>query len=260
MSRAKWLKLFAFLMVSILTLSVLATAFAYSTIPYGQQSDAVRQMQKALKNKGFYSGDIDGKFGPSTKAAVKNFQSSMGLKSDGRPGNKTLTALYEGTTKTLNSTSNTALKQTTTTNPRSLRYGNSGSRVTDLQKALKAAGYFNGTIDGVYGDLTFKAVKSFQRDNKLYADGIAGTKTLAKLNSAQSSTQVSKSMLLAKGSTGEEVKHMQQFLDSLGYTNTDAAGTFGASTETALKNWQSATGKAVTGTFSESDYNTYIVK
>ena len=54
-----------------------------------------------------------------------------------------------------------------------------GSAITDLQSNLKTLNYPIGTIDGVFGPQTLQAVKSFQVDNGLVADGIAGTKTLA---------------------------------------------------------------------------------
>ena len=52
-----------------------------------------------------------------------------------------------------------------------------GSRVTRLQRALKNAGYFNGNVDGYYGEDTELAVKRFQRDKGLTQDGKAGPST-----------------------------------------------------------------------------------
>jgi murein L,D-transpeptidase YcbB/YkuD len=48
-----------------------------------------RNIQKALKNAGFYSGEIDGKIGKMTRKAVREFQASEGLKVDGIVGKKT---------------------------------------------------------------------------------------------------------------------------------------------------------------------------
>lgn len=59
------------------------------------------------------------------------------------------------------------------------RFGSSGSEVRNIQTKLKNWGYYNGTVDGIYGSRTVAAVKSFQRNNGLTADGIAGTRTLA---------------------------------------------------------------------------------
>jgi len=52
-------------------------------------------VQEILKKAGFYSGSIDGKIGPKTTKAVKEFQRSCGLKVDGRIGPKTMKELNE---------------------------------------------------------------------------------------------------------------------------------------------------------------------
>ena len=69
------------------------------------------------------------------------------------------------------------------------QYGSRGEEVKKIQTKLKSWGYYNGSIDGVYGSKTYEAVKSFQRKNGLTADGIAGSQTLAALgiNSSSSS-------------------------------------------------------------------------
>ena len=48
-----------------------------------------KDIQKALKNSGFYTGSVDGKLGPKTKKAIEEFQSSKGLKADGKVGPRT---------------------------------------------------------------------------------------------------------------------------------------------------------------------------
>ena len=52
-------------------------------------SATVEQVQTALKNANFYTGKIDGKAGPATKAAIMEFQRAKGLKADGIVGRKT---------------------------------------------------------------------------------------------------------------------------------------------------------------------------
>ena len=51
------------------------------------------QIQKALKNAGFYKGAVDGKIGPKTSQAIKEFQRQKGLNPDGKVGAKTWAAL-----------------------------------------------------------------------------------------------------------------------------------------------------------------------
>lgn len=55
--------------------------------------------------------------------------------------------------------------------------------VRQVQKALIAAGYYKGTVDGKEGPQTKKAIKAFQQAQGLKADGVAGaatSETLAK--------------------------------------------------------------------------------
>lgn len=49
----------------------------------------VKDIQTALKNAGYYTGNIDGKIGPKTDSAIKTFQKDNGLKVDGVVGQKT---------------------------------------------------------------------------------------------------------------------------------------------------------------------------
>ena len=68
-----------------------------------------------------------------------------------------------------------------------LEPGDEGESVELMQEALAALGYDVGTPDGVFGPGTEEAVKQFQADSGLEADGIAGPATLAGLNEALAS-------------------------------------------------------------------------
>ena len=59
--------------------------------------------------------------------------------------------------------------------------GASGATVTEIQRRLKAWGYYDGAVDGVYGSRTEAAVRWFQRKNSLSVDGQVGDQTLAAL-------------------------------------------------------------------------------
>ena len=62
-----------------------------------------------------------------------------------------------------------------------LKKGSQGDEVVTLQKKLKQWGYYDGSVDGVFGAGTEKAVQYFQRKNGLTADGVVGAKTAAAL-------------------------------------------------------------------------------
>ena len=61
------------------------------------------------------------------------------------------------------------------------KVGSRSDEVVAIQQKLKEKGYYNYTVDGIFGTRTRNAVISFQRDNGLAADGIAGVNTLKTL-------------------------------------------------------------------------------
>ncbi|MFH0876744.1 MAG: peptidoglycan-binding domain-containing protein [Candidatus Omnitrophota bacterium] len=70
------------------------SASAETTMPTQIPAAAIKiptkiEIQSALKNAGFYAGDVDGKLGPKTKEAIENFQKSNGLAVDGKVGSET---------------------------------------------------------------------------------------------------------------------------------------------------------------------------
>ena len=58
-------------------------------------------------------------------------------------------------------------------------YGSTGQEVRNIQNRLADWGYYHGEIDGIYGYLTYSAVRNFQAKHGLTVDGIAGPETLA---------------------------------------------------------------------------------
>jgi len=127
----------------------------------GSTGNEVRQIQRALKNQGYYTGSVDGIFGSATEAAVRKFQAAKGLTVDGIAGAETLGALGVGGTAS------------------SFRRGSTGSGVRQIQQKLRNWGYYNGSVDGIYGSATETAVKNFQSRNGLSSDGICGVRTLS---------------------------------------------------------------------------------
>lgn len=59
----------------------------------GSTGEEVKNIQKKLKNWGYYTGSVDGIYGKMTEDAVKYFQRSNGLTVDGIAGKNTLAAM-----------------------------------------------------------------------------------------------------------------------------------------------------------------------
>ena len=85
----KWLKY-----ILVFTLIIAISTFGVSALSkIGSRSEEVRLIQTALKERGYYGGNIDGIFGTVTKNAVIKFQRDNGLAVDGIVGKATLKAL-----------------------------------------------------------------------------------------------------------------------------------------------------------------------
>jgi len=84
----------------------------------------------------------------------------------------------------------TPAPQTATYSYNTLRKNDQGQEVMMLQQALSELGYLTGAADGIYGTGTQTAVKNFQKDHELDADGIAGRMTLEALYSIVTITPI----------------------------------------------------------------------
>ena len=205
----------------------------------GATGSAVKDLQTKLKKLGFYNAYVDGSYGDTTVAAVKAFQKKYNLTADGVAGSETLKKL------------DTAYKNADSDkDDGSLRKGATGSAVKDLQTKLKKLGFYNASIDGDYGDTTVAAVKAFQKKYNLTADGVAGSETLKKLDSAYKNADSNTSTdddSLRKGATGAAVKTLQTNLKKLGFYTAYVDGSFGSTTESAVKAFQKKYGLTADG-------------
>ena len=205
----------------------------------GATGSAVKNLQTKLKKLGFYNASIDGDYGDTTVAAVKAFQKKYNLTADGVAGSETLKKL-DSAYKNADSDKDDD----------SLRKGATGSAVKNLQTKLKKLGFYNASIDGDYGDTTVAAVKAFQKKYNLTADGVAGSETLKKLDSAYKNADSNTSTdddSLRKGATGTAVKTLQTNLKKLGFYTAYVDGSFGATTESAVKAFQRKYGLTADG-------------
>ena len=244
----------------ILTLLAVPQALAatkYATLEFGSRGSDVLKLQKALLELGFNPNGTDGKFGRGTETAVKAYQAARGLEADGKAGTLTLTKLYAETDG-----QSATVTTPVTTNPNTLKYGDSGSRVTEMQTALVKLGYNTNGVDGRFGAGTQRAVISFQKDNGLEADGLAGTKTLELLykkadgtsSSSGSGTSSGLTRTLRRGYTGDDVVTVQQRLKELGYYTGSIDGVYGSGSIAAATAFQKNNGLKVDGLTGQSTY------
>lgn len=131
----------------------------YPVVRQGRRGNFVVALQYLLNMYGF-NLSTDGIFGAGTTNAVKQFQANNNLTADGIVGANTWRALLN-----LNPSSQV------------LRRGSKVSAVLYLQKLLLSYLYPITNLDGIFGGETERAVKAFQAENGLTADGIVGPAT-----------------------------------------------------------------------------------
>lgn len=139
----------------------------YPTIRQNDTGNFVKILQYLLQQYG-YNINADGIFGGNTYQAVLNFQRNNNLTADGIVGRNTWNSLLN-------------------LNPSSvvLRRGSRNSAVLYLQRLLLSYLYPITNLDGIFGQETERAVRSFQSENGLTTDGIVGNNTWnALLNSS----------------------------------------------------------------------------
>jgi peptidoglycan hydrolase-like protein with peptidoglycan-binding domain len=185
-------------------------------------------------------------FGPKTKASVKKFQAYFDLKVDGQVGKNTF--MYLG-----------QITGACTFGARTLRIGKSGNDVKILQNRLagnlkRYANVLGVPADGYFGSKTQAAVKLFQTEKGLTADGIVAAKTFNKLYVG---THYGGRILQADRADrnrGYDVYFLQERLKNLGYYSGSLDGKFGPATEAAVKALQTAANIVVDGVVGSQTY------
>ena len=138
-----------------------------------------------------------------------------------------------------------------------------GEDIKDVQRRLNNLGYDAGTVDGYYGPKGVEAVKDFQGVNGLTVDGSVGPATWNKLfsNTAKpkpSSNNSGYTRLLYLTSPqmyGDDVKKVQNRLNTLGHNSGTADGYFGQNTKDAVKRFQKAEGLTIDGSVGPATWN-----
>ncbi|MCY1158999.1 MAG: Peptidoglycan-binding domain 1 protein [Citricoccus sp.] len=117
------------------------------------------------------------------------------------------------------------------------RRGDTGALVEEIQTRLNRYGFAAGPEDGVFGAGTEAAVKRFQDAVGTGVDGIVGSKTWAALLTREAAGHT-----LRKGSSGEEVQHLQRGLRAAVEHGLAVDGQFDVATEDAVKKYQQSRG------------------
>ena len=175
----------------------------------------IKIIQRALSQKNYYRGYIDGIAGSGTYNAVIAFQKANSLSADGQVGDITRAKLMNGNSS---NTGNSGFP---------LKQGSKGDNVLYLQYGLHIMCCSPGSIDGDFGTGTENAVRKFQSKYSLSVDGIVGTGTWSKLQTL--------------------IKEIQNALVRNGYSTNGIDGIAGPATYEAVISFQRANGLSVDG-------------
>jgi peptidoglycan hydrolase-like protein with peptidoglycan-binding domain len=198
------------------------------------KSDSIKNLQQLLSDRGFYGGAIDGISGPMTQEAIILAQKTYGLVADGVAGSLTIAALE--------SDSNYV--------PKSNVASTKSDSIKNLQQLLSDRGFYGGAIDGINGPMTQEAIILAQKTYGLVTDGVAGSLTMAALESGSTITISYKEAAgqeTTSNATDNSIKKGQTLLSQLGLYDGAIDGIQGSKTTAAIKKAQTLYGLPVDG-------------
>jgi peptidoglycan hydrolase-like protein with peptidoglycan-binding domain len=147
----------------------------FSAVNYMNHMEDVRNIQKSLAFKGYYSGDFDGVIGPDMFNAIAHFQRDNKLsQTNGQIDKQTIDNLFLPSMIGLKTLADGKIIQID-----DFSWSAFTSRVQSFQNTLSRTGCLNkSSVDGVFGPLSKEALICFQRKQKMKDDGELGIDTL----------------------------------------------------------------------------------
>lgn len=196
-------------------------------------------------------------------------------------------ASYSNSTGNSGSSSSSSSQSST---PSIWKNGSSGDEVVKIQKRLAELGFYDGAIDGEFGNQTEKAYIAFQQAAGVLVDGIAGSdrdvlysddapsanakaeeKEEVKTDNeekapaeeaktddepkTEAATEAAAPAYAQNGDFTEDVLDVQQRLYELGYFDIEPTGFFGDYTTEALMSFQLCNDLEITGEINEATFN-----
>ncbi len=197
----------------------------YPVLSENSNGPAVTRLQQLLQQRGYFNTNPTGRFGSITKNAVIAFQRNSGLPANGVANRQTWDALLR-----------------TSQEPTPPGVSLSTEQIRELQQRLRDLGYFNTNPTGNVSPLTIDALRRFQQDYRLYADGIADNQILEAVRRAWEDRYANQNQpnrnYISVGDRGENVKALQERLTQLGYYNGYPDGYFSEYTRSSVITFQ----------------------
>lgn len=193
----------------------------YPVLSENSSGPAVTRLQQLLQQAGYFNINPTGRFGSITRNALIAFQRNVGLPANGVANRQTWDAL---------------LRTSQEPNPPGVSL--STEQIRELQQRLRDLGYFNTNPTGNVGPVTIDALRRFQQDYRLYADGIADSQILEAVRRAWEDRYANQNQpnknYISVGDRGDNVRALQERLAQLGYFNGYPDGYFSEYTRSSV--------------------------
>lgn len=233
--------------------AALALALLFGGATAEEDGERVLQVERALYAMGYHGERCDDEMDAETVAALKSFQIANGLDVTGEMDEETMALLNGGGGVTCYEYLS-AMAQEYSGAP-ILQMGSSGDEVQRTQTRLEALGYFSGACDGVYGEETEHAVRTFQLVEGLAQTGRVDSSLRLRLwqGEAVRWDDFLTEACAAVGDEGAQVQRLQRRLKALGYFDGECSGNYGERTRRAVTAFQHGNALEESG---EADYAT----
>jgi peptidoglycan hydrolase-like protein with peptidoglycan-binding domain len=155
---------------------------ATSKVEARPTAEIVADIQRELTRRGYYDGVMDGRYGPRTDAAVRDFEQASGLKASAEPNEALLAAIKRSSAKPAKAPSGmrpAAIQQARL----EANADASSKRVLAVQRALAEYGYGQIKPSGVVDAETKAAIERFERERRLPITGQASERVAREIAS-----------------------------------------------------------------------------
>ncbi len=226
----------------------------------GSSGSEVARVQKYLdalrvKYPALASLTVDGRYGSGTANTVRQYQAIVGLSADGKVGRNTWNALVADYNATIGGSADTYPGLTLRPGARSEDVRHMQLRLNEIARTY--TGINSQTVDGAYGANMSDAVRRFQRQFGLSADGILGSDTWNKIvevhgrltsGSPEHVVTPYPGVVLRTGSSGDSVRFVQSYLNAIqGRPLITVDGKYGPNTTRIVGSFQASKGLKVDG-------------
>jgi peptidoglycan hydrolase-like protein with peptidoglycan-binding domain len=206
----------------------------------GLDQAEMRQVEEHLKAAGFNPGPVDGTFTTETGSALREYQKKHNLPVTGLIDEATQQKLM--TAQQQNGQQQQGKQQA------------DQDQVRQSQQRLKDLGFYEGSIDGIYGPETEAALREYQARQGLQVTGALTKEThQALMQSKQRGPQQAE-----KAMEQNLIRQAQERLKEDGFYTGAIDGAYGPETEEALREYQKAKGLQVTGSLNQETRQTLL--